>query len=147
MTEPLPHRVLILEDDLDLVQQWRAAINALGIVAETASRRVDAELACASTRYDLVIIDIFIRSPEGELTGDGGFTFIAHLRSPALAQTPEWGRTVPIIAVSGSERMHGFDALDHARHMGATVALRKPISPHELAQLVKQHIEGTAPEN
>lgn len=137
--------ILILEDDVSLAGAWQRGLEAEGHAVALAQGRTEAEDWCRRRQFDLVIADIFVAGADGKLADDGGFTLISHLRSPGLAATPEWGTEVPILAVTGSGKAHGFDALEYARHMGATRALRKPISLAELLETCAALTRGATP--
>lgn len=130
--------VLIMEDDFDLRDQWTAVLELQGAEVEVATNRLDAEHLIRHRRIDVVITDVFVESDAGDArrVQADGLTLIAHLRTPELNEYPRWASSVPIIAVTGSSNKHGFDVLEHATHMGATIALRKPIQPERLAESV-----------
>ncbi len=129
MTEQ-PHRVLIVEDDFDLAKQWSNYLDSFGYSCDLAGSRAEAELLCQTKQYDAFIVDMFFKDADGNLSGDGGLTFITHLRLPSLADTPRWGERVPIITVSGSDGI--VDALGHARNAGADRTFKKPVAPETL---------------
>lgn len=125
-------RILILEDDLDLALQWRTAFEQADVEVVLTSSRVEAQRVCEQEQFDALIIDIFLRGFDGSLVGDGGLTLINHLRLPPLAETTAWTVTAPIIAVTGSGNIMGFDAIEYAIDLGATIGLRKPIASEQL---------------
>ena len=134
-TEAQP-AVLLFEDDLDLARQWAQALRELGVHVEHVWSVEAAEAACAETRFDVVVCDVFVQGPEGKFVPRGGYTLISYLRHPALEKTPTWGKGVPIIVVTGSPKAHGFDALAFAKGLGADVGLRKPLTPEALVMEV-----------
>ncbi len=139
----LSRSVLILEDDLDLAQQWADYLAAFGYRCDLAFNRREAELLCEERAYDAVIVDMFFRDENGRLSGDGGLTFITHLRLPSLAGTPRWGERVPIITVTGSDGI--VDALGHARNAGADRTFRKPFNPAVLVDALSTLVGAKAP--
>lgn len=143
MNEPT-HRpkILILEDDIDLATQWQDAFAQHDADAVLATSRPEVEYLCQNMQFDALVVDIFIRDLDGALTGDGGLTAISYLRLPQHANPRPWGITVPIVAVTGSSRIAGFDAIEYAIDLGATTGLRKPIEPEELVSHVFGLIES-----
>jgi len=131
-----PMRVLIMEDDLDLSHQWMQELRGAGFECDHATSRSEAQDRCMNRRYDALVLDVFIRGEDGKYLGDGGFNMITRLRLPHLAQTPDWGKDVPIVVVTGSTQANGFDALEYALHLGADRAMRKPFDPEELLRQV-----------
>ncbi len=125
-------RVLIVEDDFDLAHQWADYLSAFGIVCDLAFNRAEAAVFCGEREYDALIVDMFFKDEQGNLSGDGGLTFITHLRLPSLANTPRWGERVPIISVTGSDGI--VDALGHARNAGADRTFQKPFDPALLVE-------------
>jgi DNA-binding response OmpR family regulator len=87
-----------------------------------------------SSRFDLVIIDIF-------LPGESGLKTIARFRQRAPM--------VPILAMSGfrfRDSMHpGLDFLGMAAEAGAAVCLRKPFSPSQLLAAVRASLDAVLP--
>lgn len=131
------HSILILEDDTDLAMQWQAAFRDAGYSCDVAFSRIEAEVLCRRSEYTAVVVDVFIEGADGRLEGDGGLTLLNHLRMPDLAETPRWGATVPVVVVTGSQRLAEFDALEHADYMGASTGLRKPFRPESLVAVVR----------
>jgi len=140
MTDPSSQLVLILEDDFDLALQWSAALRLAGfecIIAHTAD---EAEAWCHRRQFDAIVLDVFIKGEDGRYQPNGGFTLLSHLRQPALTGTPEWGRSVPAIAVSGALGGAGTNTLEYALDMGATSAVAKPIPADRLTARVQHMI-------
>ena len=132
-----------MEDDLDLALQWTGKFQQAGFDAVMTHSRAEAEVQCAERQFDVVVLDIFIRGDDQELLGDGGFTLLSRLRTPELAGTPEWGRTVPVLVVTGAKD-EVLDALDHAINIGANDALYKPVDPDVLVTRVRRMLDIAA---
>jgi CheY-like chemotaxis protein len=126
-------KVLIMEDDLDLADQWTRALHSAGHEVWVAKRNGEAERLCSEIRFDLAIVDLFIADATGNLIPEGGLLLITHLRNPMLIGTPEWGRAIPILAVTGGIRTGDFDPIEYAVHAGANTGLPKPVTPEVLA--------------
>ncbi len=109
-------RVLILNDDPDLVEVVGEALREEGVEAATAVTVAAAEDALASFKPDVVIVDL--------LVGDGthGLDFVRRIRAdPALAH-------VHVVAMSGSTP-------ELAKMRGAAHAtLEKPFARDQLIE-------------
>lgn len=132
--------VLILEDDLDLAKQWQRALESEGMHVSVASAVDSAVFYCKDRQFDIIIVDLFLRRPNDSIIPYGGLTLIGYLRS-RLKGLPEWGRSVPIIAVSGAVKQNGYDALLSAEMQGANSSLRKPFRVKDLVAEVYFHLK------
>lgn len=133
-----PVRIFILEDDSALGETMRRAL-AEHFVVHLAADMEETQALFAEHRYDVVISDLFIKAREGDGRGQGGVTLIGALRS-GLLDFPDWGRTVPIVAITGASAYNGFDPLAVAANVGATAVLRKPFSSVELTEAVVEQL-------
>jgi DNA-binding response OmpR family regulator len=125
-------RVLVIEDDLSVgaaiqTMLGREGFQTVHVPDSDAGLRV-----FESSRFDLVIVDIF-------MPGKSGLTTIAEFCKLAP--------TVPIVAMSGfrfRDTMNSsLDFLSMAAAAGATVCLRKPFSCRELMAAVHTSFEPT----
>jgi len=139
MAKPL---VLILEDDIALSMDWSATLRDAGFDIRAAVDVAEADTLIRDHKFDLVIVDSFIREETG-LSSEGGLTVISALRRPPLRNYPEWGRDVPILAVTGATEAFGFDPLNIAESIGANHRLRKPIAPQDLIATCQQLLIDT----
>ena len=119
----LDMRVLILDDNLDL-------LDSLALVLESAGHEVDtapsAEHALASQRKrpaDVLITDIFMPDTDG-------LEAVATFRSGWPA--------IKIIAMSGGGRMAKGNYLDTAKVAGADAVLHKPVEPSKLLGMLER---------
>lgn len=133
-------RVLILEDDRDLANQWAQTLRLRGWEAVVATTRADADQHCVAAPFDVVVTDLFIIGEDGGYSVEGGMSFLLRLRSALIRGAGDWTRTVPIVAVSAARSRVGFDALQLARGSGAARTLRKPFPAAELADVVESFV-------
>ncbi len=136
------YSILIFEDDIDLARQWMLTLRNEGLTINHALTVEEALAYCASTQYDAVVSDIFLHDATGKPLPRGGYTLINYLRNTGLKKMPEWYATVPIVAVTGSPIIQGFDALALAKGMGATALMRKPFKPIDLVEKLVAILEG-----
>lgn len=130
------HSVLIFEDDMELALDWKSELEKKGIAAEHFWNLGNAMARCNEKKFDVIISDIFIKDPMGNLKAEAGVTFVSRLRY-GLKGAPEWGKTVPVIAVTGSLISFGFDVLQLAKINGETIGMRKPFKVSELVKKVE----------
>lgn len=118
--------ILVIDDDLEIRILLRKFLEMYDfLVSEAANGKRALEL-CKSTRFDLIIVDIFM--PEKD-----GITFIRELQ--------EITSEIKIIAISGGEPGHFFTSnlqLDVAKTIGAFHTLQKPFKMQELRQTIEK---------
>jgi len=139
-------RILVLEDDRDLSDQWDDTLTLAGHEVTITRNASEATIRVNENVYDLVIVDMYIREG-GKLIPDGGVILLSRLRQLIDVNRPIWWRTVPILAVSGGASIKGgFDPLRTARDLQATDWMRKPFTPqdlnHRVTQLLNDHAQA-----
>jgi len=147
----MTYRVLIMEDDRDLIGQWEQAFSDAGITAIKAGNRSEAEAILNSEHFDALVTDIFVTSAGRIDAGQGGILLIGHVRNPNLGLTPEWARSMPIVAVTATpaatmpyaSEAPTFDPLEFTASK-VDETLRKPFPPEQLVALVVELIERRA---
>jgi CheY-like chemotaxis protein len=115
-------RVLIVDDNLELLESLALVLKSAGHDVETAS---GAALAFAKQREqaaDVLITDIFMPDTDG-------------LEAVAAFRTA-WPN-LKIIAMSGGGRMAKGNYLDTAKVAGAQAVLRKPFDPATLLRILQ----------
>lgn len=121
-TEPVRRRVLLVDDNHDVVRAFARLVRALGHEVDVAFSGDEALAAAERFRPDVVLMDI-------GLPGLDGYQTAAALRS-----TP-WGKAVRLIALSGWAR----DVDRHrARDAGFDRHCTKPIEPDVLEALLRE---------
>jgi len=112
----MPNRILVVEDDEDLVELWTFNLTNAGFEVATASNGSDGLKKIRALHPDLLLLDLML--PELD-----GFAICDILRrDPDTASIP----IIILTAVSGGlARLAGFDA-------GANDYVTKPFSPKEL---------------
>ena len=129
-------RVLIVDDDTDLLAGQQAYLTGKGYTVQTAVT-IDAGLKKASAfRPDLVVVDLMMEHY------DSGFVFCKKVRDvPGLAE-------VPIIMQSAAPRKMGFTfdagaAGSERAWMKVDEMLTKPVPLDYLAGKIEQHLSRT----
>lgn len=121
-------RILVIDDDADLVASTTAFLAARGYEARGARNGTEAWAMLPAFRPHLLVLDIMMdRDAEG-------FDLAYRLR-----QDPAW-RSLPIVVASSfqehlGDRMEAFQAV-LGREWPADALLEKPVSPDRLAETV-----------
>jgi CheY-like chemotaxis protein len=119
-------RILFVDDDPDTLETMTRAVQVFGHQAVIASNGQEALVKAASTRPDLIFIDM--RLPD--ISGD---KLISQLN------TLELTRNVPICMLTASVEQEA-EAL--AKAAGASEYLTKPIRLQKLIEIIRQYTES-----
>jgi DNA-binding response OmpR family regulator len=107
-------RLLLVEDDTDLVRALQPALKAAGFVLDHASDGISGELLGAGESYDAILLDL-------GLPGRPGLTVLRHWR--------ERGVTTPVLVLTARDAWH--ERVDGLK-AGADDYLGKPFHIEEL---------------
>jgi CheY-like chemotaxis protein len=117
-------RILVIDDDVNVSRAIQAILARRRCDTVIASRAHAGIHAFQESQFDVVMVDLF-------MPGMNGLDTITRIRSRS---------TVPIIAMSGFRLRNSLDAdqdfLGMAILRGATISLRKPFSPPQLAAAI-----------
>ena len=129
MTGTLKRRILLADDQPDVVRLLAAALTEAGYEVITASDGAEAVRRWREIKGgDLAILDILMPSKDGPET-------IIELRTHSPG--------VPIIAMSGGGSNDRLDILGDAKMLGAILTIRKPFHSEELLALVTEALLNT----
>ena len=131
-------RILLMEDDVDYASMLAEILEVDAHKTKICASASEAWEELQSTRYDLLITDIYVKK-DGAFTADGGVTLLGRVRSPRNMTDPAtaWLSDLPVLAITGGQAIPGgFDPLIQARDMGANELMRKPVGMDELRQVV-----------
>ena len=115
-------RVLVADDDQDVRAALRVALEAEGYEVETVPNGERAMHAHEQRPADVLITDLFM--PERD-----GFETVKYCRE----RSPD----MRIVVISGWKLKQRADHLAVALHAGADVILRKPFTPDELLDALR----------
>jgi DNA-binding response OmpR family regulator len=108
-------RVLLVDDDLDLLESVRTALTIHGYEVLTARDGAEALSRVERDRPDLMVLDLI-------MPRRSGLTVLDRMHSTAM-------RSTPIIMMTGTDEQRHRDA---ARLRGVTVFLSKPFAIEQL---------------
>ena len=90
------HRILIMDDDLQLAAQWHDGLEAAGFDVTTTSRASEALAVLKDQKFSLAVVDLLVKLPEHS-GQEGGLRLLRSLRFSDERRL----RALPVIGVSG----------------------------------------------
>jgi DNA-binding response OmpR family regulator len=117
------HRILVVDDDRDLRQLYRAALMLAGFQVETAEDGISALRRIDEERPDLVVLDLHMPCIDG-------LAVLSELRANSATFS------VPVVVVTGTE--HEFAPGE------ASALLKKPCEPEELISVIERYLRPAA---
>ncbi len=117
-------KVLIVDDEIELLDIFKSELEASGFDVTTASNGQEALDAFGLSRFDLVITDIC-------MPWMNGADFLAKLRQVAADS-----RTY-VFAISG----HSLFSEDQLKELGASALIQKPFDYRQVIEMLKVHIQ------
>lgn len=123
-------KILILEDDLRLANDWRRHLITEGHDVVHVVSVEDAWHFLDNGDVDLVIADIFIRGEDGQIVEQGGISLLGQIRIRLRQQ-----ERPKCIAVSGAGRSiyNPYGPMSIVKSFGIDATLSKPITLKELS--------------
>lgn len=122
--------ILIIDDNDELRNIVKAAIEADGHTTATARDGVEGVQVFTDGRFDLIISDVFMPNKDGIQT---------------IVEIREMDEEIPIITVSaGASFISASDTLDDACALGANEVLTKPFAISELRAAVARQLAGAS---
>lgn len=112
------NRILIVEDDRDIVSNLEVLLRAEGFVVKTVCSRRDAQKATEGENFDLILLDLNL--PDGN-----GYSFCAMIKKE---------RDIPVIMLTA---MGDESSIVTGFQLGADDYVVKPFKPLELVSRIK----------
>jgi CheY-like chemotaxis protein len=133
-----PAKILIVDDDLDLVAMLQLVLERGGYTVTTANDAARGLRKVESERPDLIVLDVMM--PDG----DEGFQMVAKLRQ----ESEPYFAAVPIIMLTAIHQRtdlrfypgHGVGTQQAAGYLQVQEFLDKPIDPARLVERVKREL-------
>ena len=123
-TENRPPRILIVDDDFEIADPVKFALEKLGYDVTHVPDGNQGVVAIANVKPDLMVLDMM-------MPGRSGFLVLEHLRSSKRS-------TVRVIMVTGNE---GERHQAYARMLGADDYIHKPFAMDRLVQSVQKLLD------
>jgi len=118
-------RILIVDDDRDILESLRILLKAKGYEIETAETGKEALDKFATASFDLALLDVKLPDMEGP-------ELLARIRS----NTPS-SSTIKIMLTGSASRKDMMESLSH----GADGYILKPIKPRDLVKLLEEKLK------
>lgn len=123
-----PARILVVDDDADILRLLDRTLQAAGYVVEQARDGLAAEQKLKTTRYDLVLLDAMLPHVHG-------FEICSRLKASSRT------RSIPVILVSAVYRGWRY-AVDARETFGADDYIEKPFHLPDLLRRVEARLSG-----
>jgi len=128
-------RLLILEDDIELTNQWQKALEPIADEIFVTHGAVQALAVIDSHEIDLCVVDLIVRE-HGKPKSDGGILFLGTLRTKSLDATE---RMPLILGVSGvDDKNIWIEAETLLKSFGSDEFLQKPFTDGELIDAIQR---------
>ncbi len=132
----MKNRVLLVDDDKDLVASMKVVLEANGFEVGTAHNGTEAMAALAARRPDLIVLDVMMDSDTE------GFTVAYKLESDPAT------RRIPVILLTGfmdhmAQKREAFDVIN-GRDWPAAKLIKKPVASAELVATIRQMLTEAA---
>ena len=115
-------KILIVDDDNDLLQACSAVLGAQGYEIVTANNVADAEAIVKQGGLDLIMLDIMMEQPDDGIS-------LAHRLKKSGVQTP-------IVMLSGVSQVTGYEYGKCDETLPCVDFLTKPVMPETLIRKV-----------
>jgi CheY-like chemotaxis protein len=129
----LSNKILIIDDDLDVVEAMKIALESVGYTVDSAPDAEEGLDKLLSFAPDLLILDVMMN------TDTEGFNAAWEIRSPDPNSRFSQFRDIPILMISAvsSEKKMSFDPKRDQDYLPVNDFVEKPISPKTLIQKVQ----------
>jgi len=125
-------KVLLVDDDRDLVEAMRTVLENDGYEVEAAYDGAQCLEKVEAGPPDLIVLDIMMRT-----MGDGMYV-AQHIRQD------ETTRSIPIIVISGINRVPPYSLWPDEAWLPVDVFMEKPVEPEQLLEAVRNSLEAAS---
>ena len=123
-------RILIVDDDIDLLESSKMILESGGHSVTTASTAEEAEKIIDSRKFDAIFLDIMMQEP------DDGINLARRLNKKGIK--------TPVVMLSGVSRVTGYQYGKCDEALPCTDFLEKPVTPQKLLEKVSEVINKKA---
>jgi DNA-binding response OmpR family regulator len=120
-------KILIVDDDPDMVEAGRIVLEREGYLVESASNLKDGLVKLEETNPDLLILDVMMEEP------DDGLRFARKARRQ--------GNTLPILMLTSVNRTLGLQIGKDEEMVPVDEFMEKPVDPATLVEKVRWLLE------
>lgn len=117
-------KILIIDDDRDLVEQTKIVLESAGYIVASAGNREAGLAAVVSESPDLILLDVMMENE------DDGIVIAQNLR--------KGGNKTPIIMLTNVGKVMGVDFGKDDDMVPVNEFVEKPIDPETLKQKIKE---------
>jgi CheY-like chemotaxis protein len=132
---PEPKRILVVDDDADIVEALRTVLEASGYVVEAAASGTECLARVARRRPDLIILDVMMDKDTE------GFHVSYKLKGE------EATKAIPILVLTAIGKKFGyrFSPEKDEGYLPVEDFVEKPVEPRELLRRVEALLSATPP--
>lgn len=129
-------KILIIDDDTDMVEAMRIALEAVGYKVSSAPNGTQGLKTLLEFAPDLIILDVMMD------TDTEGFNVAWAIRSDEDSSIYKKFKNIPILMVTSvsSEKKMKFDPKKDQEFLPVNDFIEKPIRPQQLLQKVSQYL-------
>lgn len=129
-------RILIVDDDLDVVDTMKTVLNARNFIVDSAFDYSEALEKIKSFDPKLIFLDVMMKTPSD------GFSLAYTLRS-GRGEYERWSKT-PIVMVSGinKELKMNYSSVTDSEFMAADEFVDKPITAEKTIELAEKYMNA-----
>jgi DNA-binding response OmpR family regulator len=128
----MAHKVLLVDDDIDLIEQYIPFLTDAGYEVESANDGSEGFSKFESFKPDVMIVDLSMEH------FDSGFVLCHKIKKT------EYGQKIPVIIMTSAGRDTGIrlstDTSEETNWIKADDYLEKPISPRDIVQYLSEKI-------
>ncbi len=130
----MSRKILIIDDDIDVVEAMRIALESVDYEVETAGGTEEGFEKLFSFKPDMLILDVMMT------TDTEGFNAAWEIRSPAANSRFKDFKDIPILMISAVslEKKMKFDPKKDKEFLPVNDFIEKPIAPGFLISKVKE---------
>jgi len=124
----MAHKILIIDDDIDLVEVLRIVLESHGYIVLDAQDGERGYKMIEKDKPDLIILDVMMR------TEDEGFVIARKIRStPVIAD-------IPIIMLTAVTQQTGYQYNKNDETLPVNEFLEKPVMPNTLIEYIEKYL-------
>jgi DNA-binding response OmpR family regulator len=121
-------KILIVDDDPDMVEAGRIVLEREGYTVESASNMVDGLRTLEENHPDLLILDVMMEEP------DDGLLLARQIRRR--------GHNLPVLMLTSVNRVMGLNIDKHLEIVPVDEFVEKPVDPATLLEKVRALLAG-----